>query len=132
MGQDDGTTCQETAGFLFKHPCDGEAYGYCNQCQKATCRRHTHAFGEDALCTGCAKTEVREGKRKGHRYGQYEDDPYFYGESYYPGYGRYGAGRWGYAYYSGSHHDPDDFTEADGESLRVEGDEAWEQDMGAS
>jgi FHA domain len=66
--------------------------------------------------------------------------PYFYQEySYYPDYGNYNRGNWGYEYY----HDRDcysynrdtgnvDFTEADNASLEMEGDEDFELDMGAS
>lgn len=76
----------------------------------------------------------------------YYDDPYFYGSNYYPGYGYgYGYGS-GYGYYGRTRsrrkteedttasdaHDPNDFTEGDAESLRNEGDEAFESEMGES
>ena len=68
----------------------------------------------------------------------YYDDPYFYGYHYY-GYGYYGSGHY---YSSSSHrpsssrssqgHDPQDFTEGDAESLKKEGDESFEAEMGES
>lgn len=80
--------------------------------------------------------------------GYYRDDPYFYGSYWYPGYGYHG-----YGYHrsyadtthndpstpardpgtaSGSGHDPHDFTEGDAESLKQEGDEPFEAEMGES
>ena len=84
----------------------------------------------------------------GYRSRPYYDDPYFYGSHWYPGYGYgYGYG-FGHGYYHGgghsspSHasdpasaaakHDPNDFTEGDAASLRKEGDEAFESEMGES
>lgn len=63
-----------------------------------------------------------------------EREPYYYGYGRYHGWGYYGSGYWGHSHrhYDSSHHDSSDFTEADAESLSVEGEEGWETDMGAS
>ncbi len=71
-------TCQETAGFLFDHPCDRSGYGACDACGKVTCRRHRHELDAETLCTGCAREAVAEALRHGHRYGRLADEPCFY------------------------------------------------------
>lgn len=71
--------------------------------------------------------------------GQADYDPYFYDHGYYSGFGNYHSGYWGHHYYS----DRDDysynpitrsvdFTEADSNAFEQEGDQDYEQDMGAS
>jgi hypothetical protein len=55
-------------------------------------------------------------------------NPYLYSSYYYRDYGYYGHGSSGHDIL----HDPDDFTEADGESLRAEGSQPFEEDMGGS
>jgi hypothetical protein len=130
--------CQETAGFLFSHPCSRAATTQCGRCQKAICDRHCHATQDALLCTSCAR-QARA----------LLDDPYFYW-SYYgddwddwdwdwdddddgPGAavsqgagdpGAVGAG-------SAKDRDEDDFTEADGQSTGGEGRD-FEKDTGAS
>jgi hypothetical protein len=66
-------------------------------------------------------------------------DPYYYERSQYPGYGNYSRGYWGSSYYSHRdyyHYDLNtnsvDFTEADANSVAMEGDSDYEIDMGAS
>ena len=138
--------CQDTAGFLFKHACSNAATGECAQCGKRICKAHTKA-GERGMpfCVGCLKQELAQGgksqrpsdmgrraKGKRRRGRSYDQDPYFYGDSHYEGYGSYRRGHWGHGYYQRSRHDPNDFSEADGEAFATEGDEGWENDMGAS
>lgn len=69
-----------------------------------------------------------------------DNDPYFYEDyDYYPGYGSYHRGGWGYPYYSNRdlyYYDRErgmmDFTEADAAAFESEGDQDYEMDMGAS
>ena len=129
--------CQETAGFLFSHPCGRAASSECVDCSKAVCAQHLKEIAGALVCVACAKALLDEKRKAGGRaereqVERYQDDPYFYGSSRYEGYGSYRRGQWGYGYYSQTRHDPHDFTEADGESFASEGDEGWEQDMGGS
>ena len=138
-------TCQETAGFLFKHACGNKPLGQCDTCSKWVCKRHTRVVEGANLCIGCAKAQLRPGKQTGGGRGagrgggrgggrgrrSYDDDPYFYGYSHYQGYDSYRQGSWGHDYYLQTR-DADEFTEADGASFATEGDEGWEQEMGAS
>lgn len=131
-------SCQETAGFLFKHPCSRDATAACGECSKELCQKHTKQVGGAGVCVECARVlldkQATGGRRGGNareRYGDYADDPYFYGWSYYDGYGQYRSG-WGREYYAASRSDAADFSEADGESFGTEGDEGFERDMGAS
>ncbi|MFH1747791.1 MAG: hypothetical protein ABIG44_12215 [Planctomycetota bacterium] len=121
--------CQERTGFLFSHNCDCLAAYSCASCGKEICDRHMHETESGTMCTTCAKATRRASREP-------IDDPYFYSGSYYRGYGRYQPGFWGYHHYHHHHvsdwHDRDDFTEADAESVQAEGDEGFEQDMGAS
>ncbi len=123
--------CNETSGFLFSHECFRPLAGDCGSCRKPVCEDHSHEVEGTLLCTACAK---KDRKRRGRdestgRYGRsryYNDyDPYFYG-GYYYGYGYYGG------YHSSRHSDPNDFTEADAESLSAEADEDFENDMSES
>lgn len=134
-------SCQETAGFLFKHPCPHPVYESCGGCGKGVCDRHVKVFGQDErLCVTCARKQVRPCRAPGaaagdeprarQRQRDHGDDPYFYSSFYYPHYGYYGHGHWGSSHYAG--HDAADFTEADGQSFQVEADEGFDQDMGAS
>ena len=65
-------------------------------------------------------------------------DPYYDSTTYYPGYGYYPGGFWGFSHHhlhqrhDPGAHDPNDLTPADAESLSTEGDEDYEMDMGAS
>lgn len=128
--------CAEKAGFLFSHACDKAAQWQCGRCQKMICEDHSFRAQNETLCTACTKADEKKAKQQsGAMSGRYRDDPYFYSTYHYHGYGYYGRGSWGYdsyyAYGSG-YHDGNDFTEADGAALAHEGDEAWEEDMGAS
>ncbi len=138
--------CNENSGFLFKHTCGSPPSADCEVCTRPVCVDHTHHVGGKQLCTTCAKADLRPGKkspaggagygRAGRRDGYYDyyDNPYFYGGYHYRGYGFYHSG-WGHHHYSHYHHhhgSAHDFTEADGQSLRSEGDEAFESDTDAS
>jgi hypothetical protein len=116
--------CQETSGFLFKHPCHRRAIAACESCGKLVCEEHSHKSNEgELLCTACLKK-----RRRRSRNWQSDDtnDPYFYGHRYYPGWGSYTAGYWGYhQYHHYSTSDSHDFTEGDAGSF-VEGDEGFE------
>lgn len=105
-------------------------------------------FGADGLCDRkvgflfkrrCGRTttegcpDCRNGQLEPNR-NRYEDD-----YAYYPDYGRYGRGYWGYGYYHNRHHyyyDPHtrnvDFNESDTASFEQEGDQDFEMDLDAS
>ncbi len=126
--------CNEKSGFLFSHECYRPPVGSCNKCQKPVCEDHSHGVEETVLCTACAKKDRGRSARQesGQTYGRsryyHDHDPYFYG-GYYYGYGYYDS------YHGSSVGDPDDFTEADAESLSSESsemDEGFESDMSES
>ncbi len=161
---DDGM-CHETSGFLFSHPCDRFSVQQCRQCQKPICEDHGHDTPEGVVCTTCLKKQ-KQAQRQTSRddqtttpsdYGHttYGNDPYFYRDHYYPGYGHTvvpaNAGSTPPPIpvtptpdmISGTDfddavddkrqsHDPADFTEGDAESLQREEDADFESDMGAS
>jgi len=110
--------CQENVGFLFSHACGGAAAMACMRCAKPVCDRHLTSMGMEMLCPACARTHASD--TSGHG-GSNEDHPSYY----YDDYGYYGAA-------SGGSHDANDFTEADGESLRREDEASFEEDMGGS
>ena len=105
-------------------------------------------FGVEGLCDRkvgflfkrrCGRTttegcpDCRNGQLEPNR-NRYEDD-----YAYYPDYGRYGRGHWGYGYYHNRHHyyyDPHtrnvDFNESDAASFEEEGDQDFEMDLDAS
>ncbi|MCZ7648342.1 MAG: hypothetical protein M5U26_24300 [Planctomycetota bacterium] len=119
--------CGETAGFLFKHSCASFATQSCTNCGKKVCDDHARPGEAGAFCIACARTVRRNEHGAADASSGHHDDPYFYGNSYYSGWGHYRSG-WG------SHHyrDRDDFTEADGASTREEGDEEFETNMADS
>lgn len=123
--------CQDKAGFLFSHACDRPAQWQCSQCRNAICEQHAQRVNNETLCTACTKRGREAAKARGEAVGR-NDDPYLYASYYYAGYGYYGQGSWGWDDYETYGGDANDFTEADGASLRDSDDEAWEQDMGAS
>ncbi|MCP3102604.1 hypothetical protein LZ198_27390 [Myxococcus sp. K15C18031901] len=107
-------TCQVATGFLFTRECGLPAEALCPNCGRRVCDAHLTSTEEGALvCTACAGTATRET----------EDDASYY----YDDYGYYGGPNsfWGQR----TSRDPHDFTEADGGSLRHEGDAAFEEDM---
>ena len=88
-------TCKEQAGFLFSHPCIQPASGPCSDCEQQVCAAHLHTFANDQLCTSCAQAVMREGEGR-RRYGALSDQPVFYAEARYPGFGTYAEGSWGH------------------------------------
>lgn len=136
----DPNICNDRSGFLFNHACDQFPTVQCVRCVRPICNDHAKPSAEGTICTTCAKSERKEaGKfqktgRRYRRHDDYDDDPYFYGQSHYPHYGNYGRGRWGFGYYHWVHNS--DFTEADAESMMqpdvVDFDNDFEADMGES
>ncbi|RKG81937.1 hypothetical protein [Corallococcus terminator] len=118
--------CLETSGFLFSHACERGASTQCSRCQKPVCALHTRMLDDGEVCVSCARTaDNGDENRDGSETDWDEDDPSYY----YDGYGYYGRGAWTA---SGTSHDRNDFTEADGESLRREDDASFEEDLGGS
>jgi hypothetical protein len=127
-----GSYCAESAGFLFKHPCDQQANLECQQCGKRICDQHAGSVGGVTMCVTCRKAS----RTTSQDHYDYDHDPYFYGSNYYSG--------WGYYHYTSSHHeggdergeshghDADDFTEADGAAMGVAASESFETDMEGS
>ncbi len=132
--------CNDKSGFLFSHTCFRPQEYICETCQKPVCEDHIVQLDANFFCTTCVKKKQtkKSGHQSGHRRNDvYDDyhDPYFYG-GYYYGHGYYGHGYYGhhhgYHSHSSSHHDPNDFTEADAESLVDEADDDFENDMSES
>lgn len=117
-----GLVCQENVGFLFSHGCGNPAAMTCMQCAMPLCEQHVSPLSAEMLCSACAR---QHGGSTGDRRGVTEDHPSYYYDNY--GYYR-GTALAG----SGRAHDANDFTEADGESLRHEDDASFEEDMGGS
>ncbi|MCA9175821.1 MAG: hypothetical protein KDB14_15150 [Planctomycetales bacterium] len=134
----DPKSCNERSGFLFQHECGNLPDAACAQCGKPVCEQHTHYVDNEPYCTSCAKLDLKqrrgESRQRWSNDSGYED-PYFYGDHYYRGYGRYRTGYWGHAYYS-HYSDNDyygnDFTSGDAESMLHEGDGDFEMDMSES
>ncbi|AEI64003.1 hypothetical protein [Corallococcus macrosporus] len=116
-----GLVCQENVGFLFSHGCGSPAAMTCMRCAMPLCEQHMTPVGAEMLCARCAREHEDS---TGDRGAVDEDDPSYYYEDY----GYYGAATSGH----GRAHDANDFTEADGESLRREDDASFEEDMGGS
>ena len=127
--------CNEKSGFLFSHECFLASAANCSRCQKPVCQDHSHEIVDhpgDFLCTSCTKKDLQRhpGKSRGASRSSRPDhddydEPYFYGGYYY-----------GSVYYDNHYGsrsaDPNDFTEADAESLTSEMDEGFESDMSES
>ncbi len=134
--------CNETAGFLFDHPCNAAADTECARCGRPVC--DTHARDDDTgepICISCAKLELkdlgRSQRRRGRGYGRHsrwrDDDPYFYGGYHYHGWGFYGSGYWGHNSYNQAMDGGDiDFTEGDSEPLFDNEPMDFESDMSES
>lgn len=125
--------CNETAGFLFRHECGEIPLVQCVLCGKPLCEKHASKGADGPLCTTCFKQQ-----RSPHDLWP-DNEPFFSGDQYYRGYGHYGPGFWGAAWLSlrGTHRHhmqqaPDDFTEADAESLTNLAEEDFESDMSES
>lgn len=140
-------SCTETSGFLFSHRCTSPAVFQCDLCGRAICTSHRRTVPASDLqrqgiihggppgspadvCITCAR---RVGPP--HSTARGSDDPYWYSDRY-SGYCSYGSGRWGSSFLAGSAassaSDPVEFTEADGESLRQEGDGNFEMEISGS
>jgi hypothetical protein len=82
--------------------------------------------------------QQRQRSSRDRRSRSYESygDPYFYGDHYYHGFGRYRPGYWGHGYYAssmgGGVAGNDDFTAGDAESLMHQDDADFETDMSES
>ena len=119
--------CNEKSGFLFSHACPRASDSVCEHCRKPICFEHQRQHEGRVLCISCVKKQNTSD-------GYYEDDPYFYGGYHYHGYSNYSAGYWGAVTYHHhmSHHDENDFTEADAHSLVDEDGGDFESDMSES
>lgn len=113
--------CADRAGFLFDHPCGRMARLRCGQCKRPICERHRHVVNRGAYCTACARQLAQPGSVA------FVDSPYFYGRRHH----RYFESYWLYDD-EPDYGDYDDFTDADGASTQVEGDQTFENDVGAS
>ncbi|WNG50006.1 hypothetical protein F0U60_42205 [Archangium minus] len=122
--------CLEKAGFLFAHDCPRPAAQQCARCAKPICIQHGHPVESgEVLCTTCLKQEGMTGSGSDPDTTQEgEENPYLYSSYYYQDHGYYGPGSWGHELL----HDPNDFTEADGASLRAKVKHHFEEDMGGS
>ena len=128
--------CNEKAGFLFSHECDRPPSAKCTHCTKPICKKHTtrRQDGVTLLCTACTKKAAAEDPGGSHSYSH--DDPYYYGSHYYGD--RYYDDRYDRRssyddrYSTSRRNDPQDFTEADSESLVAEADGDFENDMSES
>lgn len=120
--------CCDKSGFLFKHACDREPVDHCQFCGRPVCEEHAVVRDDQATCSTCLSKRIGRGRRGGRGYVD-DDWPYVYGPWHYSG---YDYGRSSHAHQSYSHastSDPNDFTEADGESLQASGNESFEADM---
>ncbi|NNB85783.1 hypothetical protein HI113_13735 [Corallococcus exiguus] len=121
--------CLETSGFLFSHPCERGATTQCMRCQKPICLMHMRTLdGGEAVCVACARAADNGDENRDPSDTSHDDDPSYYYEDY----GYYGRDAWRGSGSSSSGSDPNDFTEADGESVRREDDASFEEDMGGS
>jgi len=125
--------CQDSAGFLFSHRCDRRSAHQCQGCPKVVCNDHVYRRTDGRiLCATCAKIEFaaqykKDDPKKG---AEQEGYPYFFPDAYYKGFGEFPAGAWGHGLLQAGKRDPNDFTEADGKSLKKE--DGFEQDPQAS
>ncbi|RKH45482.1 hypothetical protein D7X96_13910 [Corallococcus interemptor] len=123
--------CQETSGFLFSHPCERGSTTQCMRCQRAICLLHMRTLdGAETVCVTCARAADNGDENRDPSDTSDEDDPSYYYEDY----GYYGRDAWrgSGASSSSSGNDRNDFTEADGESVRREDDASFEEDLGGS
>ncbi|MCP3143091.1 hypothetical protein [Pyxidicoccus xibeiensis] len=119
--------CQDEGGFLFPHPCGRPASASCMRCGKLVCGRHLSTVDAELVCSTCAREDSDDDSEDETQTSarEDEDDPSYYYEDY----GYYGPGS---SLGGDKGHDPNDFTEADGESLRHEDDASFEEDLGGS
>lgn len=121
--------CLETTGFLFSHPCKRKASTQCARCQKPVCMLHGRMLdGAENVCVTCARAADNGDENRDPSDTSPDDaegDPSYYYEAY----GYYGRDAWST---SGAARDRDDFTEADGASVRREDDASFEEELGGS
>ena len=108
--------CADRAGFLFDHPCGRVARLRCLKCRKPICERHRALVESMPHCTSCA-SQLTPAQ-------SWSDTPYFYGRRRYGSYQSF--------WLFDDEPDSDDFTDADGASTASDGDESFENDLGAS
>ncbi len=126
MNSDPLPACQQEGGFLFAHACGQPAGAQCMRCGKQVCDAHLMMEEGEMLCPTCAEQNEDDGEGGSESSDHDENDPSYY----YDDYGYYGPGS---SFSSGGgSRDPNDFTEADGTSLRNEDDAAFEEDLGGS
>ena len=131
----DATRCNDRAGFLFSHDCPYPPVNECQQCGRPICDEHTrYNEASDPICVSCSKVAKSNPQSKDpNDRRDYDNDPYFYSDTHYRGYGNYTHGYWGHSSYrSASGGDSRDFTAGDSEGLS-DGDVAtFEKDMSES
>ena len=128
----DATRCNDRAGFLFSHDCPYPPVNECQQCGRPICDEHTrYNANSEPTCVSGMKTAATSDDSIDHR--NQDNDPYFYGDTHYRGYGNYSHGYWGHSSYrSASHGDSRDFTAGDSEGLSDADDATFEKDMSES
>lgn len=122
-------SCEQSLGFLLPRSCGAPVAAQCLLCGKSVCQDHLSQVDAQTVCVSCAGDLDEEGgdadvDTDADAYSR-EDDPSYY----YKDYGYYGSGS---SWAGGASGDPNDFTEADGESLRNEDDASFEEDLGGS
>ena len=87
--------CSERSGFLFAHDCEEPPSHQCKVCGNFVCDRHLYNDERGEVCLACHKRRPgSEGKpAPGAR--KADDDPYYYGRAYYPGYFYYDESDYG-------------------------------------
>ena len=126
----DSLRCNDRSGFLFSHDCDYPPVNLCMTCGRPICDEHTrYDSASQTICVTCAKQSSNQDPNNAPS----NDDPYFYGQRHYRGYGHYGPGYWGHHSYveATSHHDGG-FTAGDSQALGDEDDATFESDMSES
>lgn len=116
--------CNETAGFLFSHPCDEPSAHVCGECQKPVCAKHVADTNGTLRCTTCAKRWWKtSGTTNSSAHAGY--DPY-YGGPYFYSWHIYGSSA------SGHHFQDSDEGSLRGREPNREDLDGFENDMGAS
>ena len=120
----DRVRCEERSGFLFRHKCLNAPTVRCDSCGKPACAEHVGSVEWPVLrqaklvhpeaaepaataradappamvCVTCDKAVSRSLKHDpgAHAAEPGPDDPYWYGDRYYHGFGHFGPGQWGH------------------------------------
>lgn len=119
--------CNETAGFLFSHPCSEPSDHLCAQCQKPICGKHAVDSGGVIRCTTCMKTHLKStrGAAPGVTGSQFGPDPYLHSPYFYT------WSHFGSSHHHHHFHDGDEGALRGGEASPEDLD-GFERDMGAS